>query len=140
MGQMSAYESNSNGIEAVQFTEQNKADVAKRFGFTMTEEGRVKNSTGVLINMGMWACRFGDGTVKVFTDEMFQLLFHKVEPPTYKLSDIPELGVPIKRKGWTDQYLKNEGYCFAMCDSAGPITPYTFTEEDFLADDWMLVE
>lgn len=136
---MSAYEGKSIVIDAVQVTATNKEDIARSFGFTVSG-GNLYNDKGAIVNTGVWVCRLNDGTIKQFTDELFNKLFSKIEPPTYKLSDIPDFANDIQRKGWVGLYLRNMGYCFVQCDEEGIVGPYTFTADDFAADDWMIKE
>ena len=136
---MSAFEIKTALVDAVQVTRDNKADIASSFGLNISK-GELYDSKGTLINPGAWACRFGDGVIKVFTDELFKRLFVKVEPPQYKLSDIPDFNRDIMRKDWGNTYLKNLGYCFVMYNGTEPVQPYQFTDDDFTAEDWIIKE
>lgn len=139
MGKMT-FEGKPKMIEAVQVTASNATDIARNYGLTV-KDGQLYDTKGILINAGIWVCRFEDGYVKFFSDDIFNRLFAKVEPPTYKISDVPDLNRNIRRKGWDGIYLRNDGYCFVMCETEhGAIHPYTFTADDLTASDWEYTE
>lgn len=136
---MATYEGNANVVESMLVTSENLAEVSKVFGFTL-RDGQLFDQRGTLVNTGVWVVKFADGAINLFTDQIFKRLFKKIEPPKYKLSDIPDFSRDIKRSTWGDIYLRNEGCCFIEYDQDGAVVPYTFTAEDFIADDWQIKE
>ena len=136
---MSAFEGKTGLVDAAQVTSANINDIAKNFGLTVSN-GQLYDTKGTIINPGVWVCKFDDGVIKLFTDDLFRRLFVKVEPPQYRLSDIPDFTRDIKRKGWGDMFIRNAGYCFVLYTQNEPIQPYQFTSQDFTADDWIARE
>lgn len=133
----------SQNFDAVQITATNIQEIADRYKDYTVHNGKLIDSKGAEVPVGTWIAVFADGTTKMFTDSFFKLLFTKVEPPTYKLSDIPNMGaLPIRRKAWPDdtkiKYVENTVWIINVNNSAQGI--YTFAPEDISADDWVIAD
>ena len=136
---MSSYERKAGNVEAVQVTAYNAEEIAETYGLIFNN-GQLYSNSGTLISAGTWVCRLTDGAVRIFSDDVFKRLFDKVEPPTYKLSDVPSFDKGIRRKCWNGLYIKDMGFCFATFDEDGVVAPYIMTLEDLSATDWMICE
>lgn len=129
-------------FDAVQITSANIQEIAAKFKDYSVHNGKLIDSKGAEVPVGTWIAIFADGTTKMFTDAFFRMLFTKIEPPTYKISDIPDLSRGIRRKSWPeDQYVKySENVVWLLYTGSDADSIYPFTPEDIAADDWLMME
>ena len=128
-------------FDAIKVTAANIEQIAKTTADYSVHNGKLIDGKGAEIPEGTYVVRFSDGSVKVFSEYIFEKLFLKVEPPTYKLSDITDFSKGIKRKCWTGMIIKLiEGVAWVLYENGEPVTDYTFTPDDIMANDWMIPE
>ena len=135
---MAAYRGKQLTINAVQVNANTLNFIIQNYeGYTVSN-GVLHDKNGSLISNDMWLVKLGDGSIKKFSNELFHTLF---EPLTYKLSDLGGYDKGIRRKSWEENmHLKKAKWGFLLCEGDTEVEPYTFTEEDFLADDWVYAD
>ena len=137
---MATYEGRARIVDAIQVTDSNLNEIVSKFGFTLSS-GVLHDQKGMVVTQGTWICKFDDGVIKQLTADFFERIFQKVEPPTYKLSEITDFSKGIKRKSWNQMELRLiDNVAWILYDNEVPTMDYTFTTEDLAADDWMIPE
>ncbi len=132
---------NDLAFEAIQVSASTMATIAQRFSDYTIHNGNLIDSKGAVVPIGTWITAFEDGTVRMFSDSLFEKLFVKVEPPVYTLSEIPDFSRGIRRKSWVDIVLRLvEGTAWILYENGKAMYPYTFTTEDITAKDWLLAD
>lgn len=129
-------------FDAVQVTASNVQEIAARYKDYTVHNGKLIDSKGAEVPAGTWIAVFADGTTKMFTDSFFRMLFTKVEPPQYKLSEIPNYSLPIRRKSWPEdmRLTFTENVVWLMRSGSEAQYAYSFPPEDLSADDWVIAE
>ena len=128
-------------LDATKVSASNIEHIAQTTADYSVHNGKLIDGKGAEVPEGTYVVKFSDGSVRVFSENLFEKLFVKVEPPAYKLSDIPDFSKGIYRKGWTDCMIKLvEDVVWIYYDNGYPVTPYNFTKEDLTASDWMIPE
>lgn len=128
-------------LDATKVTASNIETIAQTNAEYSVHNGKLIDAKGAEIPEGTYIVKFADGSVRIFSEALFEKLFTKVEPPTYKLSEITDFSKGVKRKSWNQMELRLiDNVAWILYDNEVPTMDYTFTTEDLAADDWMIPE
>lgn len=129
-------------ISAIKYDGTNGEAVTQMFPTFSISGNALHSHEGVNVSPDTVICKMDEGVIKLFKSSIFNMIFEECEDPTYHLGDDALKGVvKIRRKTWMDgDYIEYKGFCWVYCSGAEPISVYNFTQEDLVADDWMIVE